>query len=355
MERREIGFGVVGLGMGQHHCKAIIQAEGAKLVAVCDIDLERLNKVVDEFNVKGYEKYEDMLKDPEVEVVNVCTPSGMHVDMALQALDVDKHIIVEKPVDVSVEKVDKLIEAAKKKPHLKLGAIFQSRTVPMHKRIRKAIEDGRFGKIVGAHALLPWWRAQSYYEGAHGEWKGTWSMDGGGSLMNQGVHTVDLIQWLVGPVKSVTGSFGVFGHKIEAEDQTVATLEFECGAIGVLATTTCAYPGLPQMIVIYGEKGTIVKEEGHLSAWKVEGDEDGKEEQEMLSLYGPKEKRNGETTASDPMAVGSAGHVGIVEDVVEAIWKDRDPIINIQNARHAVQIVTSVYEAGRTGKRVYLS
>lgn len=352
-KEREIGFGVVGLGMGTHHARAIDTAKGAKLIAVCDIDEDRMKKTAEQHKVKGYKDFDDMLKDDEIEVINVCVPSGMHVDIAIPAIEAGKNVIVEKPVDITVEKIDKLI-AAGKKAGLKMGGIFQSRTTPMNKRIKDALDNGRLGQLAGAHAILPWYRKQSYYEDVrHGRWKGTWAMDGGGSLANQGVHTIDLIQWLVGRVKSVFGAFGVYGHDIEAEDKAAALLKFENGAIGTLTTTTCAYPGLSQIGVIHGIKGSIAWGEGHLTAWKIEGERQKEEEAEMLNLYGPKEKR-GETTASDPMAVGSSGHVGIVEDMVQAILEDREPMITIESAKHAVEIMNAVYESGRTGKEVFI-
>lgn len=169
--------------------------------------------------------------------------------------------------------------------------------------------------------------------------------------MNQGIHTVDLLQWFAGRVKSVFGAFGVFAHNIEAEDKTVAVLKFENGALGTLTTTTCAYPGLPQYILIHGDKGTIVKDEDCLQAWKIQGEKEQEEEAEMLNLYGPKDKR-GVTTASDPMAVGASGHVGLIEDMVKSIIEDREPMITIESAKHAVEIVNAIYESGRTGKEI---
>jgi len=179
-------------------------------------------------------------------------------------------------------------------------------------------------------------------------------MDGGGSLMNQGVHTMDLLQWFGGRVKSAVGTFGVYGHDIEAEDMSAALLKFYNGAIGTVMTTTCAYPGLSQLITIYGERGVIQKEESTLKAWKIQGEREKEEEAEMLALYGPKEQRDGATTASDPMAVGAAGHQGLVEDMVHAIREDRDPVITLESAKHAVEVVNAIYESGRTGQEVFL-
>ncbi|HGJ64835.1 TPA: Gfo/Idh/MocA family oxidoreductase [bacterium] len=349
-QKREIGFGVVGLGMGAYHVDAISKSKGAKLIAICDVDEDRLNKTNEKYKVKTYKNYDDMVNDKEVEVINVCSPSYLHVDMAIQAVRAGKHVIVEKPVDISVDKINMLIEEGKK-AGVKMSGIFQSRTTPLNKRIKDAIDKGRLGKLIGVHCSLPWYRAQSYYEGPHGSWKGTWDKDGGGSLMNQGVHSVDLLQWFGGKVKSVFGSFGVFAHDISAEDNTVAVLKFQNGALGTLLTSTCVYPGLSQQILIYGDKGTIAKDEDQLKTWKIISEREKEEEAEMLSLYGPSEKR-GETTASDPMAVGSSGHIGIIEDIVQAIHEDRDTIITIESAKHAVEIVNAIYESGRTGKEV---
>ncbi|MBT4503982.1 MAG: Gfo/Idh/MocA family oxidoreductase [Gemmatimonadetes bacterium] len=347
---REVGFAVVGLGMGKHHCRAIQSAPDARLVAVCDIDEERLGPVAEEYDCKGYAQYDDLLKDDEITVVNIATPSGMHAEMSIQAAEAGKHLIVEKPADITPGQIDAMI-AAGERCGVKIGNIFQSRLDPLNIRIREAIQSRRLGKLIGVHGHLPWYRKQSYYEGAHGSWKGTWNMAGGGSLMNQGVHTVDLLQWLAGPVKSVMGMFGVFGHDIEAEDQSVALLRFECGAIGTLYTTTCCYPGYDQVVTIYGSEGSVLKREGLLSGWKLMDDAEGKEEEELLNYYGAKKEATG---SADPMAVGFDGHTQIVSDMIEALREDRAPMISIENTRHAVEIINAIFESGRTGREVQI-
>ena len=191
----EIGFAVVGLGMGRHHCKAVTNAPGARLVGVCDIDPERLGPAAKDFECKAWDTLEQVLADDEVDVVNIATPSGSHVELALQVVAAGKNLIVEKPADIRVDRIDDLI-AAVDAAGVKAGGIFQSRLDPLNRKIREAIADGALGNLIGVHGHLPWYRKQSYYDGAHGSWKGTWDMDGGGSLMNQGVHTVDLLQWM---------------------------------------------------------------------------------------------------------------------------------------------------------------
>ncbi len=345
---REIGFAVVGLGMGRHHCKAIQAAPGARLVAVCDVDEERLRPAAQDYGCRAYSRVEELLGDSEVEVVNIATPSGTHAQIGALAARAGKHLIVEKPADILAERIEALLAAARQH-RVKVAGIFQSRFDPLNIRIRQAIQQGRLGRLIGVHGHLPWYRAQAYYEGRHGAWKGTWDMDGGGSLMNQGVHTVDLLQWLAGPVEAVMGMFGVFAHRIEAEDQTVALLRFANGALGTLYTTTCCYPGFNQRMTLYGSRGTIIKEEETLQSWKLQDDPEGKEEQELLALYGEGRKASG---AADPMAVSFDGHTRIVLDMVQAIHEDREPAITLESARHAVEIINAIYLAGRTGRQV---
>lgn len=347
----EIGFAVIGLGMGRHHCKAVQNAPGARLVGVCDIDPGRLEPAAAEYECKAWNQLDQVLADDEVDVVNIATPSGSHVELALQVVAAGKHLIVEKPADIRVDRIDELI-AAVNAAGVKAGGIFQSRLDPLNKEIRDAVADGTLGKLIGVHGHLPWYRKQSYYEGDHGSWKGTWDMDGGGSLMNQGVHTVDLLQWFAGPVASVMGMFGVFGHDIEAEDQTVAILKYECGAIGTLFTTTCAFPGFDQRLMLYGSEGAVSKREGALDGWKLTKDEDGAIEAQMLDRYGAKaDKASG---SADPMAVSFDGHTQILMDMMEAIQTDRPPRISLDSARHAVEIINAIYESGRTGKEIHL-
>ena len=344
----EIGFAVIGLGMGKHHCKSVMATPGARLVAVCDLDEERLEAAAAEYGCKAYTDYTELLQNDEINVVNIATPSGMHAEVGIPAAAAGKHLIMEKPADITTERIDALI-AAGHENGVKIAGIFQARFDALNRRVRSAIQEGKLGKLVGVHGHLPWYRLQSYYEGQHGSWKGTWAMDGGGSLMNQGVHTVDLLQWLCGRVDSVMGMYGVFGHDIEAEDQAVALLRFANGALGTLYTTTCSYPGYNQRLTIYGSEGSIVKEEGELVAWKLRQDEEGKEGKEMLAMYGSGDQDN---RAADPMAVSSDGHTQIITDMIEAIREDKDPIITLDSARHAVEIINSVYESARSGKEV---
>jgi len=343
---KDLNFAVVGLGMGMHHCKAICAAKGAQLAAVCDHDEERLGEAVKEYDVKGYLRWADLLKDPEVDVINVCVESGKHSDFAMAAAKAGKHVIVEKPVEITPARIRKLRDTIDK-TGVTCGVIFQSRFEPCNIAIKKAIDKGKMGSLFGVHACLPWFRADSYYSGAHGSWKGTWKLDGGGSLMNQGIHTVDLIQWLAGPVEEVCGFHGVFNHDIETEDQTVAILRFASGALGTLYTTTCAIPDGAQRIHIYGSKGSFCKQGPGLEFWELGTP---KERQRMMERFGANQAAD--TAGADPMAIGSDGHVIIIEDMVKAIRQKREPAITIESATHAVEIANAIFKSGKTGKAV---
>ena len=343
---RAYNFAVVGLGMGGHHCKAIMNAKGAHLVAVCDHDPERLAHWSQACGCKGYSKWRDLLNDRDVKVVNIATESGTHADFGIDAVKAGKHIIVEKPVDVAPARIDKL-QTWVDKTGMKCGCIFQSRFENSNILIKKAVDKGKMGRLIGVHAYLPWYRAQSYYEGPHGAWKGTWKLDGGGSLMNQGIHTVDLIQWLAGPVASVCGFYGVFNHKIEAEDQTAAVLRFANGALGTLMTTTSAMPDKPQRVYMFGTKGSFSKVADRLEFYEMDTP---KERERMMRLFGGSAAPS--DVGNDPMAVSTDGHTLIIEDMVRAIRHNREPAISIDSARHSVEIACAIFESSRTGREV---
>lgn len=356
MTEQGMGFAVVGLGMGAGHARDIYDLDGARLVAVCDVDQQRLHAVGDRYGARKYTDYQEMLADPDVEVVSIALPSGMHAEAGIKAAQAGKHIVVEKPIDIDLDRIDALISAARK-ANVKLAAVFQSRYHPMYRMIKQVLDSGRLGKLFGIHADLFWWREQSYYEDEeHGKWKGTWALDGGGSLANQGIHTLDLVQWLAGPVESVFGYMGRCAHDIEAEDKASAVLRFRNGAIGSINVTTAAWPGGGDTLTIHGENGTIAtaKSRDVLEIWKMRDDTDGSEERELLSRFGPPEKREGTTVATDPTATALHGHQPIFADIMEAIRGDREPYITGESARKPVEIMLAIYQSCRTGQKVEL-
>lgn len=362
-----IGFAVVGFGMGRHHCRSIRAAQGAELIAVCDIDQERREKAAAEFGCKVYASVEEMLADPDVDVVNVAVPTGRHAEVGIKAAQAGKHIICEKPLDVNLEKADALIMACKDYD-VKLASIFQRRLHPLSRRIKEAVDSGRLGRVHYADIHLYWYRTQAYYAGGNPPgWRGTFALDGGGACMNQGIHSIDFISWVMGGVASVYAKTGTFTHDIEAEDVGTVLVTFRNGALGNITCTTSAYPGLTNDVHIFGSDGSIVLTDEKVVTWRIrQGDksseskewrsaDDNQEaelalEREMQALY-PGSASN---VAADPMAVSFDGHTLQIEDMVKAIRENREPVIAGANARHAVEICVAIQESARTGKEVLL-
>jgi UDP-N-acetyl-2-amino-2-deoxyglucuronate dehydrogenase len=354
MTEQPVRFAVLGLGMGYVHCKDLLDAKGCELVAVCDANPARLESAQKEFGVRGYADFAELLRDPDVEVVNICTPSGTHADLTVQALKAGKHVVCEKPPDVTVEAVDRMI-AAQRESGKQVMVVFQSRFEPMYRAIKAAIDSGRLGKLVGVHGQVTWWRSAEYYD-SPGKWKGTWKLDGGGSLANQGVHVLDILQWLAGPVSEVYGRYGVFAHDIESEDKTVAVLTFANGALGTMTTTTAAYPGLDRGILIHGENGTIQTQDDYIIRWALRGESpeaEREEERQVLEQYGRKETLDS-STASDPFAFAWRGHLVQFEAMARAVRENTTPENSIETTRHTIEILNAIYESGRTGQPVKL-
>lgn len=345
---KTVGYAVVGLGVGHAHVKGALEAEGCKLVALCDIRPHTLDRILEKYpeaaSAKFYTDFAEMLKNPDIDVVSICTPSGMHADMAIQALRAGKHVLVEKPMDITVDKI-LAIEQVRKETGLKVGGIFQNRRNAVMEPTKKAVEEGRLGEIYTAFFRVNWYRNDEYFLHNDG-WRGTWALDGGGSLMNQGVHTVDLMQWLLGEVKSVRSIMRIVNHKIETEDFTNSIITFKNGCVANLISTTAAYPGYGTDIQLTGTNGSIHIDGDRLLVWRIKGDRMKEEEAEMLQKYGS----GGTIAASDHTIV--RGHSFQVQDMVDAVRFDRDPMVGPMEATKAVRIINAVYESARTGKEI---
>ncbi|MCK9331422.1 MAG: Gfo/Idh/MocA family oxidoreductase, partial [Candidatus Cloacimonetes bacterium] len=270
MKNGKYGFGIIGLGMiSSFHAKAIASLDDAYLVAGFDMVPGKAEAFCkDKSGVRPYDKLEGFLANPEIDVVTVTTPSGAHLEVALHAINAHKNVIIEKPMEVTPERIDQLISAAKAN-HVMLAGVFQSRYMEASRLVKNAIEQGRFGQLTLCNAQVKWYRSQEYYDSVG--WRGTWKLDGGGALMNQSIHAIDLLQWFGGPVCEISGVTGLLGHKnIEVEDTAAAVLKFENGAIGVIEGSTAVYPGFLKKIEICGTKGSAVLEEESLTLWKFE-------------------------------------------------------------------------------------
>ncbi|MFW5980761.1 MAG: Gfo/Idh/MocA family protein [Halanaerobiaceae bacterium] len=338
----ELKIGVVGLGRGQAHVSGINETEGAELTAVCDIKPGLVKEIAEENGANAYTDYEEMLKKEDLDIVNICTPSGLHCDMALKAAEKNIHVLSEKPLDIDLDKIDKTVEVFAEK-ELKLGCIFQNRFKPENKRKKEIVESGKLGRLIFSNAHIKWYRTQEYYEKNEG-WHGTWDLDGGGSLINQSVHTIDLMQWMMGPVSSVVGRTHVWAHDIETEDMGVALVKFRSGATGTIVGSTACYPGFGTRLEIHGVNGGISN-----GRCLIKSEE---EEPEELSLgY---DAGGSEEGSSDPRAISSDTTVQQIQDMIDAVKENKEPAVTGKDARHAVEIILAIYESARRGKEVFL-
>ncbi|MBW3597262.1 MAG: Gfo/Idh/MocA family oxidoreductase, partial [Planctomycetes bacterium] len=261
-----VGFGVIGCGMiAKFHAAAIKDIRNAKLAACFDAFPAAADRLAQQEGCRAYHELDAMLADPAVQVVTICTPSGAHLEPAVAAAKAGKHVIVEKPLEITLKRCDKIIEACEK-AGVVVSTIFPSRFHESSKLLKTAMEKGRFGRLTMGDAFVKWYRTQEYYDS--GAWRGTWELDGGGALMNQAIHSVDLLTWLMGPVAEISAFTGTLAHsKIPVEDVAVATLRFENGAVGVIEASTAAYPGYLKRIEIHGSEGSAGLEEEDIKFW----------------------------------------------------------------------------------------
>jgi UDP-N-acetyl-2-amino-2-deoxyglucuronate dehydrogenase len=343
------GFGIIGCGMiAKFHARAIGDTRGAKLVACFNRTLPAAEKLAAESGCKPYDDLDAMLADEKVEVVVIGTPSGAHLEPAVAAAKAGKHVIVEKPLEITLKRCDKIIEACRAN-NVTLSTIFPSRFHESAVEIKRALEAGRFGRLTVGDAYVKWYRTQQYYDS--GKWRGTWDLDGGGALMNQAVHSVDLLLWLMGPVAEVTAQSAMLAHeRIAVEDTVVATLKFANGALGVIEATTAAFPGYLKRIEIHGSAGSAVMEEEDIVKW----DFAKEQKRDGAIRAAAAARKSGGGGASDPAAIGHHGHARQFADVLDAIKKGRSPRIDGPQGRMAVEVILAIYKAAETGRAVKL-
>ncbi|MBX9791645.1 MAG: Gfo/Idh/MocA family oxidoreductase [Pirellulales bacterium] len=343
------GFGIIGCGMiSNFHAKAIADVRGARLVACFDAVPAAADRLAASTGCKAYHKLDEMLADPRVTVVTIGTPSGAHLEPGLAAAKAGKHVIVEKPLEITLKRCDRLIEACQKN-RVQLATVFPSRFHDSAVEMKRAIDEQRFGRLTLGDSYVKWFRPQSYYDS--GAWRGTWQLDGGGALMNQAIHSVDILTWLMGPVAEVTAHSATLAHeRIAVEDCVVATLRFKNGALGVIEASTAAYPGYLKRIEIHGSEGSAAMEEEDIVKWDFakRGRRDAavaKKMQSSISTGGG---------ASDPAAIGHHGHARLFRDVCQAIDEGRAPAVDGHQGRRSVEIILAIYKAAETGKVVKL-
>jgi UDP-N-acetyl-2-amino-2-deoxyglucuronate dehydrogenase len=344
-----LGFGIIGCGMiSTFHARAIADVRGARLVGCYSRRVEPTERFAAEHGCTAHRTLGSLLADRRVEVVTVCTPSGAHLEPAVAAARAGKHVVVEKPLEVTLRRCDRIISECEKHG-VKLGVVFQSRFHEASQRLKRAIDAGRFGRLTVGDAYVKWYRSQQYYDSK--AWRGTWALDGGGALMNQAIHSVDLLQWLMGPVAEVEAHTARLAHeRIEVEDTAVAALRFAGGALGVIEATTGVYPGYLKRIEIHGSAGSAVLEEEDIKKWDFL--KPRKEDRAILDAM--KKAASGGGGASDPAAIGHHGHAAQFRDFVDAVRKDRPPVIDGREGRRSVEIVLAIYKSAETGRAVRL-
>lgn len=345
-----IGFGIVGCGMiAAFHARAIGDIRGAKVVALFTSNREHGEKISE--IVGGcpiYTDYEKFLKAPGLDIVNICTPSGAHLEPATQAAGAGKHVVVEKPLEVTLARCDRLI-AACRKHGVQLCTIFPSRFSPANQALKEAVGEGRFGRLTLGDSYVKWWRTQQYYDS--GGWRGTWRLDGGGAYMNQAIHNVDLLQWFMGEVAEVTAFTGTLAHeRIEVEDTGVAAVRFQNGALGVIEATTSAFPGLLKKTELHGTQGSAIVEQDDILLWQFEpaARKDAAIRKRFARRVG------GGGGASDPKAISYRGHYEQLRDFVRAVQTGDQPLVDGEEGRKSVEIILAIYQAARTGRAVKL-
>jgi UDP-N-acetyl-2-amino-2-deoxyglucuronate dehydrogenase len=343
-----VGAGVIGT----HHGLVLSQlADRLELAAVVDVAIDRAEKLAAERGGTPFVSLPEALGSVDVDIVVVCTPTGRHGEVAIEALDAGKHVIVEKPAETTVPGVDEIIKAQQKAGTL-VTVISQHRFDPATETTLAAIQRGELGRLTSGIASIDWWRGQSYYDS--GDWRGTWELDGGGALMNQGVHTVDLLLAAMGRAVEVFAYTGVLAHqRIEVEDVAVGVVRFESGALGVLHATTAAYPGLSARLQVHGNRGSAVIDNDELVFFH--GTPEGADPEERS--YGSTSVRTGadaaSTAASNPTGLSDSHRLQYLNFL--AALDGTEPLrVDLETNRQAVALINGVYESARTGRPVSL-
>ncbi|MDR3592324.1 MAG: Gfo/Idh/MocA family oxidoreductase [Negativicutes bacterium] len=337
------GVALIGAGMVANiHAAALQEIPGAKIAGVWSRNPEAAASFAAKYGVRAYRSYEEALADPAAGVVSLCLPPGLHVDFGLEAAAAGKHLIVEKPLDIDVAKARRLIGTYRAK-QLTLAVILQNRFTPAAQRVKAALLAGLLGKLILGDAYVKWYRSPEYYRS--NAWRGTWTVEGGGALITQAIHTIDLLQWFMGGVQSVSGLIRTSLHSIDTEDLGVATVEYRNGAVGVIEGSTAIKPGYKERIEIHGSKGSFVLEGGLVREWKVEGCREEDFVDAAKISYGD---------VNSP-AISTVNHKAQLTDILQAVATGREPSVTGEEGLKSLEIVLGIYESARRGQKVALA
>ena len=340
---RTYGFGVVGCGViGPRHAEVADALPNARFVACTDIIPDRAKALAQAHGGDFEPGLDALLSRDDVDVVSVCVPSGLHAEIGVRAAESGKHLVVEKPIDISLEAADRLIDGVQT-AGVEMTVISQHRFDPGLVELRRLLDAGSLGRLVLGDARVKWYRSQAYYDSS--DWRGTWALDGGGALMNQGVHYTDLLRWCMGPVSEVTAITATEAHEMETEDVALAVMRFSSGALGTLEASTAVFPGFRERLEVSGTEGTVVVEDGMIVAREFTS------EHSDVGLYGARVTSDaadaGASGASNPASISNDAHASQVADLLAAIDEGRPPLMTGGEARNALELVLAIYESAR--------
>jgi predicted dehydrogenase len=310
-----------------------------EVIAMASSSKERAAKAAIKFGIKTYDSYEKLLGDTAVDAVIIGTHSGNHLAPTLAAAKMGKHVLVEKPIEVSVDRADQMI-AACEAAGVKLSVLFQNRFSPDYLKLKEAVRAGHLGKLFLGNAYIKWFREANYYESS--SWKGTLKGDGGAALINQSIHTIDLLLDIMGDVDAVFGKIRTVKHKIEGEDLGLALLTFKNGALGTIEGSTAIIPGYPERLEVFGTQGSVILEAGKIVAWNLVG----KDAKQVIL------KKENNSGSADPMAIDYQLHKAQISDWIEAIKEDKKPSVDGLEGKKSLVLIQGIYKSAKQGREI---
>lgn len=337
-----IGFAVVGAGLvGPRHAEAAARAPGGRLIAVVDTVAERAKALAGKYDADWYTELDPVLERDDVHVICICLPTRLHLDIGEQAMAARKHVVMEKPLELSLERADRLLAAARENG-VQIAAIFNRRFIPALKATKRAVDEGLLGDVLVADMYFKGYRSQEYYDSSG--WRGTWAMEGGAALINQGIHGIDLLCWIAGPVAKIFGYTDHLRRQIEADDTAIGVVRYVSGAMGVIEGMTSVQPALPDRLEFHGTNGSIQLSAYSIARWEVPGAEDWPADVEA-------EER---ALVAGGHNVGQVGHFVQIADMVGVAREGRPPVVSGDEGREALEVALTIYESARSGREIQL-
>jgi UDP-N-acetyl-2-amino-2-deoxyglucuronate dehydrogenase len=321
----------------------ISKSNMAQLIAITSQREEHAKEFASKWNLRlWYTDYLKMLEEADLDAVIISTPHYLHYTMVMNAIKMSKHVLVDKPMAINLKEADEMINEARKKG-VKLGVILQSRFDPIVRKVKEAVNAGKLGRLILGEAIVEWFRTQEYYNKS--PWRGKWNTEGGGALINQAIHTIDLLLWIFGQPKQLWAQVDTFVHNIEVEDLAIAAIRFENGALGIVQGSTAIYPGLPTRLEIHGTKGTIIIEGEMLKRWSVM-----MEKETVVDNV-----KEGLKSWTQPELVPATNHALLIKDFTQAIIDDREPYVNGVEGRRSIELIMAIYKSSKTNSIIDFS